>query len=148
MPVVVKSNFTLKTLIPDIKKNFAKDSRDDIADDIVSTIKSGKSPVKGFGKYEKYSQKYAEKKKGGKRLPVTLTDTGRMLKSIKTFITSKGNVSIFFSSPTAKFHDVPGLARVLRKMLPEGGEFISSIQNKIVKGYNSAVAKAVKKQNR
>jgi hypothetical protein len=148
MPVKFKSNLILDQLIPDIKKGFARGEAKKVKDSIVKTIQSGESPAKGFGKYEQYNKKYADRYKGGKRLPVNLTRTGKMLRSIKTFVTSKGNITIFFSSPTAKFHDLAGLARVLRKMLPNDGEFIQKIQTRIIQGYNNAIIKAVKKQNR
>jgi len=147
MPVILKTNLTLNKLIPDIKSNFAKDSAKDVKKLITDEILSGKSPVAG-GEYKRtYSDSYAKTK--GRRSPVDLKVTGKLLRSIKSFITARGNVSIFFSSPIAKFHDLPGLARVLRQMLPKGSQvFIGKIQNRIVKGYDDAVGKAVNKQNR
>jgi hypothetical protein len=146
MTVEVKKNFTLNTLIPDIKKNFEKEATG-IKAEIVSTIQSGKSPVAGAEPWQDYSDGYSKKK--GKKRPVDMTVTGKMLRSIKSFVTSKGNVSIFFSSPIAKYHDLPGLARVLRQLLPKGNQiFIKKIQNKIQRGYDRAAKKAADKQNR
>ena len=149
MGVKIKRKGNLKSLINDINLGISKQKFNKSKKLIIKRITAGSSPVSGFGKYEKYSSQYANSKKNGKRTPVTLVDTGKMLKTLKFAPTSKGKIRIFFSSTIAKFHNTPGLARVLRKMLPSepGLKFIPSIQKSINKEIEAVVSRATTKQN-
>lgn len=137
---------SLSKMTDDARKEFNKSLAPKIKRQITRTIKSGKSPVAGFGTYEKYSEGYAKAKKGGKRKPVTLTESGKMLRSL-TFRSTKEGFTLLFTSAIAKFHDLPGLARVLRKMLPSlpGQRFIPIINKLILKESNDAIRKSIRK---
>ena len=121
----------MSKIIKRIKKGFSTDKRQYkiIEQEIVKQIKSGNSPVKGFKKYQKYSKNY----KIGRKRPVNLTVTGKMLKSLIVRSRKTGRINIFFKSKIAKYHDDEG--RVLRRMLPwqNGEEFKATIMNKIKK---------------
>lgn len=150
MKINIKKSLTLGTLIPDIAKEFTKDSsRAAIKLVIKEFINSGRSPVEGKS-FKKYSKKYARLK--GKDAPVDMTVTGQMLNSL---VISKGkegrSLRIYFRSVIAKYHDVmgAGVSRVIRRLLPtNAGERFKATITKLIKALvNNSVDKAVKKQN-
>lgn len=120
--------------LPRVHKRFNKDSKRFLKDLIQGTIQSGHSPVNGKGKFRPYSKTYADRKKGGRRSPVTMIDTGKMLASLK-FRETRTGLTIWFSSKIAKFHDQfgAGKGRVIRRLLPRNGEkFTDDIMDALV----------------
>jgi hypothetical protein len=113
-----------------------------IKKEVVSTISKGLSPIEGQGRFQTYSKSYKEainsgsyKKFGKKQSPVNLKLSGKMLKSIKALVTKSG-ITIFFSSPIAKYHNELGASKkkVIRRLLPKEGErFSLTITEKISK---------------
>jgi hypothetical protein len=107
--------------------------------EVLKAISDGKSPVRGEGNYQKYSDSYKKAIRGGRLgnksvRPVNLKVSGKMLNSIKTRITKTGFV-LWFSSSIAKYHDKEGAgkSKVIRRMLPRDGEkFRIDIQNKLM----------------
>jgi len=125
-------------LVPNLKKKFSKDLKRQIVDIITDKIQSGNSPVSGHGKYKEYSEAYA-KRKGVAVDDVNLNDTGEMLSSMRAFQDSEGSIKVEVNEP-AGFHDTPGVARKLRKMLPGPGEsFTKDVFNEILKILQGAV---------
>ena len=146
MPVVVKTKLTLKQLPNDIKKNFSRDLKASIGDKIVERILSGKSPVKGK-RFKQYSTEYAKKK--GRRAPVDMLVSGKMLESIVVKQNRIGQVIISFKDGIAKFHDIMGAgkSKVIRRLLPRTGEaFAPPLWRFILKTLNKATKKATTKQ--
>ena len=92
-------------------------------------IDKGISPVAQKGKYKAYSPKYANRI-GKSRTPVDLKGSGRMRKSLVARTIKKG-ISLFYTSPIAKYHQ--GKGRVDRYMLPteSGQNFRRDIKNKL-----------------
>lgn len=141
--VSTKTDFKdLNNMIPNIKKRFGKDLKGQITEIIKAKILSGFSPVAGFNKFKAYSPAYA-KRKGVSRTSVNMKDTGSMLASLRAKQMSNGDLEVFFGSSIAKFHDTPGLARVLRKLLPSqpGQQFKKDILNRINKVLQGAISK-------
>ena len=105
-------------------------------------ILKGISPVRGQGKYRKYSRSYRDqilKNKlpfPKKRSPVNLRLSGQMLKSIFTKFNKAGFI-IGFKSSLADIHNRQGAgkSRIIRRILPNksGEEFNKSIQVDIQK---------------
>jgi len=149
MKFKVKRSLTLKTLLPDLNKNFEdKGNQKKLKNVIVNYIASGKSPVEGQ-KFKKYSDGYAKLK--GKSAPVDMTVTAKMLSSLRIKTSKKGSMSLFFNSKIAKFHDIlgAGKGKVIRRLLPrKNGERFADKINKVIRSIvTDAVDKAVKKQN-
>lgn len=107
-------------------KQLAKEVKEPIKDQ----ISRGRSPVsatKGGSEGKKiwveYDPKYAKRYKGGKLRPVNMKRTGDMLDSmVVKFVASAQWVSVYFTSPIAKYHDNKKYARKLRRLLPLKGE--------------------------
>ena len=147
MKATVSTKLFLKQLPKDIKKNFAIDMKREIADVIAAKIISGKSPVAGHGEFEEYSDSYEKKK--GRKAPVDILVTGKMLDSLTVKQNTKGDLIIFFKSKIAKYHSDKRSARKLRRLLPTTREtFEKGIWRKILSILKKAVKIGVAKQNR
>lgn len=109
-----------------------------IENEIIITILSGQSPVKGK-KFKRYSQQYADRAKDGQRQPVDMKVTGKMLDSLSVKRgPRKNSVSISLGSKIAKFHDKlgAGTSKVIRRLLPDfskGETFKANILTEIRK---------------
>jgi hypothetical protein len=148
----VTKSLTLKTLIPDIKKEFFNSIGADLLEEEVrDTLKSGKTTVKGGGAWKQYNAEYADKEKGGRRKPVDMTGTGKMLDSLEVRPT-KSSYVIRFKSIIADYHNRlgAGKSKVIRRLLPSnrGERFIPSIEKIISKLADVTGFKVAKKQNR
>ena len=138
--ISVKTTLLLKDLPKNIKKNFSRELKRDIGDAIVKEILEGRSPVRGK-KFEQYSVGYGKIK--GRRKPVDLLGSGKMLESIRVVQTKIGRVVIKFLSPIAKYHN--GEGRVDRLMLPNGRQTFNARLTKIIdKILDKAIKKATK----
>ena len=106
-----------------------------IENEIIATILSGTSPVKGKS-FKQYSKNYADRAKGGNRKPVNMMVTGDMLDSLQVKRSGK-SISIAFKSKIAVFHDKlgAGLSKVIRRLLPDSskGETFKSNINDVIK---------------
>lgn len=144
----VEVNIDFKELYSYIDKHTKFYIKKNISDMILKMMNRGVSPVEGHGKYKAYSDSYKKQIQKGKysrygktQMPINLKLSGKLHRSIKVRITSKG-VHVWFSDKKAKFHDTPGIARVLRKMLPTGNETFSEV---ILLEIEKNLAKIVKK---
>lgn len=140
----VKVNLkALQDLIPEIKKNFSRELKQEIEVEILEEIVKGKSPVKGK-KFKDYSSKYAEKK--GYRRPVDMTVSGKMLNSLKAKQKPDGVVELEFKSKIAGYHNNGEGRLPERRLLPtkRGETFKPSIMNKIKAILQKAIKKAIK----
>jgi|GEM_PF-3705359 hypothetical protein len=146
MPLKVKKKLFLKEMPKDIKKNFSVDLKKTIADEIVKVILGGKSPVRSAGTFEQYSDSYSKQK--GRKKPVDLLKSGKMLESIRVKQNKIGQLLIEFLDKKAPYHNY-GQGRVPeRKMLPskKGERFNVKLTKVINSILRLAVKKAVKKQ--
>ena len=126
----LSKHFT-KKVIKDVilsKNNWQKDAPPIIIKNIKDTIGRGNSPVKGNGRFVKYSDSYTEAIKkgryGSKKLrPVNLNLTGKMMKTLISRNTQGGFV-VFFTSKLAKIHskDGAGKSKTIRKIMPQDKE--------------------------
>lgn len=160
----VKFNKSLKRLkvfkiIEEVKPRALKNIEKFIKDEILKTIRSGRSPVqKGADgvdrlRFPDYSDSYKKamgkgKLKDKKKRPVNLEHTGKLLKSIRSKRTRE-YVKVWFTDKKAKFHDKLGAGKkkVKRRMVPnpkKGEQFNAGIRKKIV----NAVSMAIKSSKR
>lgn len=139
----------IETIESGIKNNISRGDKAAIIDEINSTILSGQSPVRGKS-FVQYSKQYAKREKGGRRKPVRMFKTGKMLNSlvVKQERGFKGLV-IFFKDPVAIFHDElgAGINKVIRRLLPrpsQGESFKQNIQALIFKVFRKAIRKTTR----
>lgn len=123
--------------------------------EITESIERGVSPVKGFGRFVKYSQAYLKQIKNGrfsglnkKRRPVNLKLTGQLLRSLKITATKLG-LKISFDNKLADIHNRKGAgkSKTVRRILPtkKGEQFSRSITMRLKEVLNR-VAKNIFKE--
>lgn len=145
---VAKLDKKLKRILPDARSNFAIEMKKTIVDIIVEKITSGLSPVKGQNRYKKYSDKYSEQK--GRKQPVDLVKTGKMLENLRARQTAKGSIVLEFPSAKERNkaigHNEGSNNLPQRKILPSkrGETFKKDILNKILKIVEKAINKAIR----
>lgn len=144
----------LKQAIENANRQWTAVMATELKTTIVKTIQSGMSPVEGVGRYKGYSESYSEairegryRQYGKKLRPINLTLSGTMLRSIKAR-QGKDNLTIYFSSPIAKYHDEEGAgkAKVIRRMLPSkpNEKFSRTIWTNIIERYNRILKQQLK----
>ena len=140
------------------RTKFSRQAADQLKKDVVETIKTGNSPVKGFRRFQSYSASYRQAinkgryKSYNKRLrPVNLTLSGRMLKSLAARLTTKGFM-LYFTSRLVKYHNEQGAgkSKTIRRILPRGTEiFKQSVMLKsidlITKSVENLIAKNLRR---
>ncbi len=162
MAVKIKKDLRrLKKLVKRVQKEFARTAPKKIKIAIIDrTILRGISPVKGEGKFQKYSTGYKESIRAGRLpvpkniSPVNLKLSFTMLKSFFTKFKFGRNprIEIGFNDELADIHNRRGAgkSKVIRRMLPTetGEEFNRSITSTIIKELQKAIKKVVAKTNR
>ena len=107
--------------------------------EIAGSILRGVSPVKGFGRFPKYSDSYRKQIIKDRELrkrpsPVNLKLTGELLKSLFVKVTPKG-LLIGFDNFLADIHNREGAGKkkVVRRMLPtkQGEQFNKVITTRL-----------------
>ncbi len=149
MPLKISINTVamLKDL-PAIREKFNQDLKQTLPEELIRTIKSGTSPVRGEGRFEDYSDSYKDTitrdegvVKGsdggfwtGKRLrPVNLFVSGRALGSL--VVAAAGDlVKVSFSSKILKYHNDGMGHNPRRAVLPDwpGSKFSTTVTRFIV----------------
>jgi len=108
---------------------------------IISQIEKGISPVDGEGRFVEYSDAYKKQIKDKslpvpkKQRPVNLKLTGKLLKSIKSTVSSN-ILTITFTNFLAEIHSIlgAGKSKTIRKMLPfEKGDDFNPAINRVLK---------------
>ena len=150
MKAKLTKSLTLKTLLPQIKKEFTKhENAEKIETAIKKHINSGKSPVRGYA-FKPYSKSY--KKVKGKGSPVDMLVTGDMLMSLFIEKTRKGSFRIGFGDKKADYHNRLGASKkkVIRRLLPtkRGERFAYPLQKLIERIINKSISKIVKRTNK
>ncbi len=162
MAVKIKKDLRqLKKHIKGVQKEFSRSSLKKIKIAIIDrTILRGISPVKGEGKFQKYSTSYKESIRAGRLpvpkniSPVNLKLSFTMLESffIKFKFGKKARIVMGFDDFLADIHNRlgAGKSKVIRRMLPNrtGEEFNRSITSTILREFRKAVKKVVAKANR
>ena len=161
----------VKATIDKAKADFKKEISKKIKDEIIGLIEIGVTPVRMQPKkFQKYSESYKQAIRGklsfrninGKTVPlkgkdknlenknvspVNMKVTGKMLRSLRTRITTNG-VFVWFSSEIAKYHNETGVGpnNVKRRLLPNqsGERFTPQIERFIVQ----LVEKLIRKHSR
>ena len=161
MPIKFKGDFKKLPALNFVDKSKEKYSRfvnKFILEDVISAIKSGRSPVSKGGtdpkgtsgklRFEDYSDPYkkaiAKGRYSGKTpRPINLTLTGKMLKSIKSRIIKRGIVKVWFTDSKAKYHNElgAGKSKIKRRLLPTGSneEFNAGISKRLLNAMKNAV---------
>lgn len=73
----------------DARKRAAKELKEYVRDSVINKLQDGKSPVSGQRSFKTLSKEYAEKEKGGRRLP-NLRLEGDLYKGIEVVDSPKG----------------------------------------------------------
>lgn len=152
MPVkisgIAKLSRSLKRILPDARSKFAREMKASIVDIVVEKITSGVSPVKGQNRYPKYSTEYGKYK--GRKQPVDLVDSGKMLNALKAIQKSNGTIILEFTGTYAQkiaaYHQFGEGKMPTRKMLPVKNRevFKAEINKKIVMAAEKAVRESIK----
>lgn len=145
-----KVNFKKLKKIPIDGRSIAgRELKTTLIKEIKTQVKKGLSPVKGFNKYKDYDDSTAKKK--GRKSPVDLEDTGRMMESLTARIKNKKVVEVFFkgarNKKIARYHHTGTDKMNARPVLPifKGQVFKKKITDKMSNIFKKAVAKAVKR---
>jgi hypothetical protein len=148
LKVKVVTDFTaLGSAVGALKRSKAlKKAAEMVAEEIIITILSGKSPVKGE-RFKAYSKSYAKVK--GRRAPVDMVQSGKMLDSLKVKIEKTGTVSIEFGDKKADFHNFGTKRLPIRRLLPteNGQELKANILRKLNREVQKIVDDFVKRAN-
>lgn len=126
---------------------------------ILAQISRGRSPVssrkggsEGKGIWDQYNEQYSKINKGGKKRPVDMKLSGKMLASLKVrFNRGTKNVSVWFTNEIAKYHDIlgAGKSKVIRRLLPRNGEeFTPKLMKAVKRPVLDAIQKALKPYGR
>lgn len=151
MPIKIQTRIfkkQLESLVPNISKRFSVELKSEIVDVVVEKIVSGVSPVEGQGRYQAYSPGYAKEK--GRKAPVDLVQSGKMLNSLRATQTKSGAIKLLFGDKKAAYHQLGQGKQPVREMLPRrrGSNFTKDILKKIINILKKAVKKEVTKFNR
>lgn len=152
--IKIKTNLNTARMKRIIASEFRKATPSALKDSILKEIKGGRSPVKGKGRFVKYSDDYLRAIRKGtlpfpkRKRPVNMTLSGVMLENLFSEITAKG-LKIGIRSELADIHNRQGAgkSKVVRRLLPtnRGEEFNKSIQldlrEALVKARNRAISK-------
>lgn len=149
---ITKDLRALKEFLPNLKRSFNKEVSKELPVYIKSDISSGISPVKGRGRFQKYSDSYRRQidryysSFGKRKSPVNMKLSGQMLSTLKAFV-SGGNVKVRISDELADIHNRRGAGRskVVRRLLPtNNGETFNTkisqnIEDLLIKIVNNTV---------
>jgi len=125
----------LKDFNANLRSNIARAPKEDIENEIIITILSGQSPVKGK-RFKQYNKEYADRFKNGERSPVNMLRTGKMLESLQIKqIRGKNGLLIAFRNRLSVIHDKlgAGKSKVIRRLIPRTGEEFKSSITKLIK---------------
>lgn len=149
----IKKFFKDKTDLSNVLKQTQKEGPEIIIKEVRETIERGNSPVKGYKRFEEYSDVYKEAIKAGryasegkKKRPVNLTLTGKMLNSLIDKPTKNGFV-IYFTSKLAKIHSEEGAgkSKTIRKIMPQLGTS-ESWKESVVRPLKDFIKSLIEKQ--
>lgn len=149
MPVKITRKFNTFEKFRKVSSIFTQLVHSFIGATIKDLILKGTSPVKGYGRFQKYSESYLkaiDRNKGDfvgkKKSPVNLYLSGDMMASMKVTKDDK-KVVVEFGSEVASYHNEQGAGRkkVIRRLLPTGdGE---TFNREIMKRIRDALKQAV-----
>ena len=140
-------------LVDETRKEFSKRGPVKVKQAIIQDMIKGISPVKGGGKYKKYSDSYKKAIKAGyvgskRPTPVNLRVTGELHRSLTSFFKGR-SLFIQFKSFLADIHNRQGAgkSKAVRRMLPtnEGEQFNRRINSVIFGELKKAVDKVAKR---
>ena len=126
--------------------NISREAKREIESLIIAEILQGKSPVEGK-RFKQYNKQYADQFKRGRRRPVNMFKTGKMLDSLEV-TQSRGRTGILirFKSKIADYHDRlgAGKSKVIRRLLPRTREkFKKHIREAILDFFRRSVKKSL-----
>jgi len=119
-----------------------------ITEETKRMVDAGISPVKGKGRFKKYSESYSKQIKRGKvqgksTRPVNLKVTGKMMKSLEYKKITNG-VRILFTDEKALYHNKlgAGKSKVKRRIMPidEGEEYSRVITSRLTNAFRKLMS--------
>ena len=143
--------------LPDILK-FRNSDVKEMADNTVKRTKNQIASGKDYtGKaFDEYSKSYANRKKGGKTQPVTLKDTGKMLKAFRvqrTLVKKNQEIQFLYGikknkQGTKLFNHNEGESKMPKRSIAENQELGDEVEEGIVKDFANIIGKNLSRMSK
>lgn len=143
--------------LPDILK-FRNSDVKEMAKNAVDNHKSQIASGKGFDNspFKEYSKSYAKRKKGGKTQPVTLKDTGKMLKAfnvVRTIVKKNQEIQFLYGikknkQGTKLFNHNEGEGKMPKRSIAENQELGDEVEEGIVKDFANIIGKNLSRMSK
>ena len=143
--------------LPDILK-FRNSDVKEMAKNAVDNHKSQIASGKGFDNspFKDYSDSYAKRKKGGQKQPVTLKDTGKMLKAFqvqRTLVKKNQEIQFLYGikknkQGTKLFNHNEGESKMPKRSIAENQELGDEVEEGIVKDFANIIGKNLSRMSK
>lgn len=143
--------------LPDILK-FRNSDVKEMAKNAVDNHKSQIASGKGFDNspFKDYSDSYAKRKKGGQKQPVTLKDTGKMLKAfnvVRSVVKKNQEIQFLYGikknkQGTKLFNHNEGEGKMKKRSIAENQELGDEVEEGIVKDFANIIGKNLSRMSK
>jgi len=143
--------------LPDILK-FRNSDVKEMAKNAVDNHKSQIASGKGFDNspFKDYSDSYAKRKKGGQKQPVTLKDTGKMLKAFqvqRTLVKKNQEIQFLYGikknkQGTKLFNHNEGEGKMKKRSIADNQELGDEVEEGIVKDFANIIGKNLSRMSK
>ena len=143
--------------LPDILK-FRNSDVKEMAKNAVDNHKSQIASGKGFDNspFKDYSDSYAKRKKGGQKQPVTLKDTGKMLKAFqvqRTVVKKNQEIQFLYGikknkQGTKLFNHNEGEGKMKKRSIADNQELGDEVEKGIVKDFANIIGKNLSRMSK
>jgi len=143
--------------LPDILK-FRNADVKEMAKNAVDNHKSQIASGKGFDNspFKDYSDSYAKRKKGGQKQPVTLKDTGKMLKAfnvVRSVVKKNQEIQFLYGikknkQGTKLFNHNEGEGKMKKRSIAENQELGDEVEEGIVKDFANIIGKNLSRMSK
>jgi len=143
--------------LPDILK-FRNSDVKEMAKNAVDNHKSQIASGKGFDNspFKDYSDSYAKRKKGGQKQPVTLKDTGKMLKAfnvVRSVVKKNQEIQFLYGikknkQGTKLFNHNEGEGKMKKRSIAEDQELGDEVEEGIVKDFANIIGKNLSRMSK
>ncbi len=143
--------------LPDMLK-FRNADVKEMAKNAVDNHKSQIASGKGFDNspFKDYSDSYAKRKKGGQKQPVTLKDTGKMLKAFqvqRTVVKKNQEIQFLYGikknkQGTKLFNHNEGEGKMKKRSIADNQELGDEVEEGIVKDFANIIGKNLSRMSK
>lgn len=143
--------------LPDMLK-FRNADVKEMAKNAVGNHKSQIASGKGFDNspFKDYSDSYAKRKKGGQKQPVTLKDTGKMLKAFqvqRTVVKKNQEIQFLYGikknkQGTKLFNHNEGEGKMKKRSIADNQELGDEVEEGIVKDFANIIGKNLSRMSK